>query len=232
MLEVINLNYKNILKDITFTAERQKITGIIGKNGSGKTTLLKAITGFLKCTGRITLNGIDITAISNAERIKKINLLPQEFPQSLLSVEKILQLTASLTERKTDVKKIAEKYRLTHLENRPLTSLSGGEKVRLFLARIEIINPEVILLDEPSAFLDISVLKILKEFVMRMKELSKIVIIVSNDLNFILNTADRLVGIKYGKTLKCHQNLERFLSSLYDCKIEISAIKGKKHVIT
>ncbi|WP_231378258.1 MULTISPECIES: ABC transporter ATP-binding protein [unclassified Desulfurobacterium] len=227
-----NVRYKNILRQITFSVKEGNITGIIGKNGSGKTTLLKAITGFLNYQGKIVLNGKEVKKLPLTSRIKQINLLPQEFPQSLLTVEEILRITSHLTY--TCEKKIYEamdKYHLQNLKKQPLLTLSGGEKVRLFLARLEVIDPKVVLLDEPSAFLDISVLKLLKEFVLKMKELQKIVIIVSNDLNFILNTADSIVGIKEGRTAEHSENLEQFLSYLYDCNINIKKVDSKNQIV-
>lgn len=232
MLEVNNVKYKNILNGVSFKAKAGEITGIVGKNGSGKSTLLKAISGFLKYRGKITLNRKEIKNLPTSERIKNINLLPQEFPVSSLTVKEMLEITARLTQ--TSLKKIdrtIEKYNLKKQKHQSLSTLSGGEKVRLFLARLEIIDPKVILLDEPSAFLDIRVLKELKSFVLNMKELKKIVIIVSNDLNFILNTADSIVGIKEGKRVSNTGATEQFLASVYDCSVKIVKIDGRKQVL-
>ncbi|OMH39859.1 ABC transporter ATP-binding protein [Desulfurobacterium indicum] len=232
MLEISNVKYKNILKGISFKVKAGEITGIVGKNGSGKSTLLKAISGFLKYSGEIILNGKEIKNLPGSERIKKINLLPQEFPVSSLTVKEILETTAKLTQ--TSLKKIdrtIEKYNLKKQKHQSLSTLSGGEKVRLFLARLEIIDPKVVLLDEPSAFLDVVVLKEFKSFVLKMKRLRKIVIIVSNDLNFILNTADSIVGIKEGKIVPSTGVTEQFLTSVYDCPVKIVKINKRQQVL-
>ncbi|WP_456397776.1 ABC transporter ATP-binding protein [Desulfurobacterium sp.] len=232
LLEINNVKYKNILKGVSLKAKAGEITGIVGKNGSGKSTLLKAISGFLKYNGEITISGKEIKNLPTIKRIKNVNLLPQEFPVSSLTVKEILEITARLAQisaKKIDG--IIGKYNLKRQKDQPLLTLSGGEKVRLFLARLEIINPEVILLDEPSAFLDIEVLKELKSFVLKMKELKKIVIIVSNDLNFILNIADSIVGIKEGNIVSNTGAIDEFLASVYDCSVKIVKINGRKQVV-
>ncbi len=229
MLKAKNVSYKNILKNISFWANRGTVTGIIGENGSGKTTFLKALSGFLKFSGRISVNGKDIKKIPVNLRTSLINYLPQEFPQTELTPFDILNITGEFKKiHGREIKNIISSYNLTQIASQPFLSLSGGEKVRVFLAKIELINPLIVLLDEPSAFLDIKITNILKKFVERMKRLSKTVIIVSNDLNFTINISNHIVGIKNGSLIsQSGTDIQQFLEKVYETKIKLTKIDKK-----
>ena len=233
MLEVKNLSFKEILKEISFKAEAGSVTGVIGKNGSGKTTLLKSLSGFLKYSGKVCINSKNIKILPIKERTSVINYLPQEFPHTELTPVDILDIEAQIRNiSKEKIASIIKKYSLQNLANQPFYTLSGGEKVRVFLARIELINPEVLLLDEPSAFLDIQITHLLREFIKNMKQKKKTVLIVSNDLNFILNISDNLIGLKNGKGYPLqNQEVEKFIQFIYNTPVKIEKVNGKFTVL-
>ncbi|SNR68301.1 ABC transporter ATP-binding protein [Desulfurobacterium atlanticum] len=228
MLEVINLSFKNIVKNVSFKISEGTITGIIGKNGSGKTTLLKCLSGFLKYSGEIYIDGKNLRNLSVKDRTSVINYLPQEFPATELTPFDILKIESELKNiPEKRVKLILEKYSLVKFKYQPFYTLSGGEKVRVFLARIELINPSIILLDEPSAFLDIETTYTLKKFISIMKKTKKTVLVVSNDLNFILNISDELIGIKEGKIFIYNHNIESFIKLIYNVPAKIEKVNEK-----
>ena len=233
MLEVRNLFYRGILKDISFRVERGSVIGLAGKNGSGKTTFLKCIGGFLNYSGFVLLDGEDLKKLSSRKRVLKVNYLPQileiSFPYTvfeflLSSLVPLKGFFPSLADE--DIEKVEfylEKLNIYHLKDRIFSTLSGGERVKVLIARLLLVDPDVYLFDEPGAFLDVEVLPFLAEIVEELKEREKIVIITAHDLNFLLDVADQFVGLKNGK-LFFSGGKEEFLENvelLFDTKLRI-----------
>ncbi len=233
MLEVKNLFYREILKDISFRVERGSVIGLAGKNGSGKTTFLKCIGGFLNYSGFVFLDGEDLKTLSIRKRVLKVNYLPQilemSFPYTvfeflLSSLVPLKGFFPSLADE--DIEKVEsylKKLNISHLKDRIFSTLSGGERVKVLISRLLLIDPDVYLFDEPGAFLDVEVLPFLAEILKELKEKKKIAIITSHDLNFLLDVADQFLGLKNGR-LFFSGGREEFLEKvelLFDTKLRI-----------
>ncbi|ADG14027.1 ABC transporter related protein [Methanocaldococcus infernus ME] len=191
------------LKDISFSLDKEYCI-ILGPSGSGKSVLLKCIAGILKPDeGNIFLEGEEIT--NKAPEDRNIGYVPQNyalFPH--LNVYK--NIAYGLTIKKVDklkierkVREIAEFLNIAHLLDREPKSLSGGEQQRVALARALVLEPKLLLLDEPTSSLDISI----KEEII--KELSKIeiaVIHVTHDLVEARSLAEKLGIFIDGKLLE------------------------------
>ena len=198
------------LKEINFEVDRGDFTGIIGPNGSGKTTLLKGITGELNITGgSATYMGESLPKLSLAERARHFAVVSQFSDPVDISVEEYVLMGRipyrsrwQYFESQEDYS-IAEKYmRLTgivHLKNKLLTSISGGEMQLAGIARALAQEPEILLLDEATAHLDIShqvqVLNLLRRL---NREMNLTVLMVIHDLNLAGEYCDKLIMMDRG----------------------------------
>lgn len=218
MLKVKNLisgyESKIVLQDISFDVNNGEFLGIIGPNGSGKTTLLKTISRVLKPKkGSILLEGKDIWQIGLKELAKKIAVVPQNFNGVAMSVEEFILLgripyfkSFQFLETKNDLEFAKRSMVLTDtsgLKNRFMSEISGGERQLALIARSLTQEPKLLLLDEPTAHLDIAhQVKILDLIKKLNKELGLTVIMILHDLNLASEYCQRLVLINEGHIYK------------------------------
>ncbi len=216
----LNLYYgsKHILKDISFTLSEGEILCIVGESGSGKTSILYSILGLLprkaKVEGEILFKGknlMDKKLIKNL-RGREISMVFQEPSLYLDPLFKIGNQVKETYEIHFD-KKDAKIKALESLRNAGITDaervynayphqLSGGLKQRACIAIATVCNPSLILADEPTTALDVSVQsKVLKLF-LRMKEEGKSVVLVTHDFGVVAEIADRVIVLKDGKIVE------------------------------
>jgi iron complex transport system ATP-binding protein len=198
------------LRDLSLDIQKGEFLGVIGPNGSGKTTLLRLLDRiFVPHKGTILLGGRDISSYPRSEIAKRIAFLPQEnnpqFPFTVL--EMVLMgrsphIPGMSFENSHDRTIAFDSMKLTdvqHLADHPITALSGGERQRVFIARALAQEPEVILLDEPNAHLDIThqidVMAIMKKL---NRETGLTVVSVSHDLNLAAAYSDRVAILVCG----------------------------------
>jgi molybdate/tungstate transport system ATP-binding protein len=196
---------KFTLKNIDFNVKKGEYCVILGPTGSGKTLLMECITGLKKFNGgKIFLNGRDTIKLPPEER--NIGYVPQDYALfPFLNVEKNIATGLKLQncdeeEINKKVLAIAEKLSITHLLNRQIKGLSGGEKQRVALARALIINPDILLLDEPYSAIDSSMRK---QLWWQMKELhkktSQSIVHITHDLEEAFALSERIYIIIDGK---------------------------------
>jgi len=187
MIEIINLEVfynNNILQsNINFKAEINDFIAIIGKSGSGKSTLLNII-GLLQdnYSGTYKLDGVDVKSFKSSDIIRyhknKIGFLFQNF--ALIddyTVYKNLNIIKTATEPKID--QLMDEFNLSHVKNRRVYELSGGEQQRVAFIRLLLQDPDIILIDEPGANLDPINKQFLLDKIFSLK--NKIVLIVTHD---------------------------------------------------
>jgi len=127
---------------------------------------------------------------------------------------------------KSDIEKIErilEKLQIPHLRDRSLQTLSGGERIKVFIARLLLIDPEIYLFDEPGAFLDVEVLSFLARIIEDLKAKGKIIILTSHDLNFLVDVADEFLALKEGRIIFKGKK-EKFIENInfiFDAKLKI-----------
>ena len=218
MLEIKNLTCgyreKIVIEEINFRINRGEFVGIIGPNGSGKTTLLKAITRVLKFKqGEIILEGKSIGKMGFEELARQVAVVSQDCRVGIMTVEEFVLLgripyyaKLQFMETQKD-KEIAEEYmRLTDtfkLKNQLLTQISQGEKQLVFIARALTQEPKLLLLDEPTAHLDITHQVAILDLIRKLtRELSLTVIVVLHNLNLASEYSDRLIMINQGRIRK------------------------------
>ena len=217
MINISGLNYKigdkTILDDISLQFEKGKIYGIIGPNGAGKSTLLKHIMGILNPPKHtIFYDGNDITTISIKDYAKIVSFVFQENIRNIdFTVKEILlmgkysymNIWGNLPpDVNSEVDKILDLLGICHLEKQSISTLSGGEAQKVFIARTILQNTPVILLDEPTSMLDLANSAYILECLSRLnKQKSITVIMVMHDLNLAAQSCDKLILMSNGKVI-------------------------------
>jgi iron complex transport system ATP-binding protein len=249
MLNVKGVYFKHkdqpmdVLKGISFKAEKGGLTTILGPNGSGKTTLFKCISGLWKYyKGEIKVDGIIIDKLSFKKRARLFSFVPQEheppFPYSVFDV--VLMGRASYigvfsSPGKKDYEKAEEALKtvgIEHLKNIPYTKISGGERQLTLIARAIAQEAPVMLLDEPTSHLDfknqINILKKIKE-IANMRGIT--VVMTLHDPNLAGLFSDKVVvinsGSKVAEGLPADIITEELIKRVYDIEIKKADIDGK-----
>ena len=199
-----------VLAALDLTIAAGTITGILGPNGSGKTTLVRLASAALRPTaGRIALFGDDLASLPTRERARRVAVVPQEtHPVFEFTVEEIVMMgraphlgflgLEAPRDRKI-AKEAMERCEVAQLSSRSFRALSGGERQRVMLARALTQEARLLLLDEPTAFLDLKhrlAVYALLEKLHRDNGLT--VVVVSHDINLAARHCDRLVLLKCG----------------------------------
>ncbi len=144
------------LRDVTFNADKGEIHAVLGPNGAGKTTLFRCMLGLLNFEGSITVDGKDVR--SGGRWIRgQVGYLPQHSsPYNDMSVEENLKFYAGLKGINSNrVEESLKEIRLTRFKDRKAGALSGGMKQRLMLGISQLSDPPILILDEPTANLDV-----------------------------------------------------------------------------
>lgn len=199
-----------ILQDIDFSVNKGEMISIVGKNGAGKTTLSSLICGFLQPDkGRILLDGQDIAPLSIKERGEKIGIVMQN-PNQMISKAMIYDEVAlglavrgvsedEIKERVYETLKICGLY---PFRNWPISALSFGQKKRVTIASILVMNPQIMILDEPTAGQDYRHYTEIMEFLKRVnEEFGTTIIMITHDMHLMLEYTDRAIVIADGQMI-------------------------------
>ena len=230
-----------ILEDVSLCVQEGDVVGVVGPNGSGKTSLLKIMARLLTpLQGRVEVFGQDVASMDYREIARLVGVVQQDTQQlfPFTVAETVLMgrfphrphgrwVSGFGWESHDDIA-VAEQAMMTmdivHLAHRPVTDLSGGERQRTMIARALAQTPKVLLLDEPTAFLDLqhqveicSVLRRLKE------ERSLTVVLVSHDLNLVSQYCDRILLLHHGRVVRLGVPDEviepNVLEAVYRCQV-------------
>lgn len=217
-----------ILRNINLKIEKNEFIGIIGQTGSGKSTLVKQLNGLLKPDkGQVLFNGIDI--FSNIKETQKARFkigMVLQYPEDQLFAETVFRDIAfgpeniglSQKEVRAQVLNAVKFVGLSEdiLDRSPF-EVSGGEKRRVAIAGIIAMNPDVLVLDEPSASLDPNGRKLLLSQIKRYhEEQHKTVILISHNMEDIVNLADRVVVLENGEIKVDESTKKLFSESSYE----------------
>jgi iron complex transport system ATP-binding protein len=241
MIEVNSISFRYhedwVLQDVSFRVEKGEFVGVIGPNGSGKTTLLKILYRLLSPQkGEILFELVPMRKMDRNDIAKRIAVVAQEtqllFPFSVL--ETVLMgrspyLGHLMFESEKDLeiaKKAMEWTKVLPFSERPMDELSGGERKRVFIARALAQEPEVILLDEPTANLDIHHQIDFLDLILTLnRERGLTIVMASHDMNIASEFCDRLILLQDGRIYKMgtpdevitKENIE----SVYGCEVWI-----------
>lgn len=210
----ITLAKRSVLTGISLTVSEGELVAIVGPNGAGKTTLLRCAAGLLQAWqgGAVSLGGRLISEMEARERARVVAYVPQQFRAAVpFTVEEFLllgrypQLGAWSSPGPSDYDVIATVLKLTRLDYlrlRQVEELSGGERQRVLLAAALVQEPKLLLLDEPTAFLDPGGQVEARQLLAEVRAQYKLgVLIATHDLNGALLNADRVVGLRDGKCI-------------------------------
>ena len=215
ILEVRDLSFaytegQPVLQDVGFKIQKGEMLSIVGKNGAGKSTLSNLICGFLTpAKGAIFLHGEYMKALSIKERGEKIGLVMQN-PNQMISKPMIYDEVAlglqvrgvapdEVKDRVYETLKICGLY---PFRNWPVSALSFGQKKRVSIASILVLNPEILILDEPTAGQDYRHYTEIMEFLKKINEEQGITIImITHDMHLMLEYTDRAIVIADGRMI-------------------------------
>lgn len=238
-IEIKNLRHaygnQRVLDNLSFSIQGGDFFIIIGPNGSGKTTLMKIISGITKLQqGDVNLLDQSLQRYTQRSLAKKIAYVPQMLPPDFpFTVEELVLMGRSPhqgplgMEQEKDFK-IAKKAMtftgVDQLYQRKFSQLSGGEQQRAFIARAICQEPRIILLDEPTASLDLAHQVRIMDLMERLKiEKAITVVMVSHDVNLAAMYADRLLLLKAGRIVSLGRPKEvlnyKTLEEAYGCTI-------------
>ncbi len=202
-------NKKPVLQDVSIDLKQGEAVGLLGPNGAGKTTLFSIIIGITKTdNGRLGLGDHDITNLPIYLRARLgISYLPQEssifrgltVKNNIKTILEVKNFTKEEIEEKAS--KLLDEFSISHLQNKIATTLSGGERRRLEIARSLASNPDFILLDEPLAGIDPIAVNDIKNLVSHLKERNIGILITDHNVRETLDIVDRAYIIYDGKIL-------------------------------
>jgi len=211
MLEIRNLSagYPGhpVLRDVSLTFPAGNLTVVAGPNGCGKSTLLKAIAGILPSTGEFFLEGTPLNPMSSRQRAQRVAFLPQSRSIPEITVRRLVlhgrfpylhyprQYSRADYAAADNALKALE---ISHLADRMLSTLSGGQRQKVYIAMSLAQDTPVVLLDEPTVFLDIAHQLQLMELAKDLAAQGKTVVLVLHDLTLALEHADRLAVMQDG----------------------------------
>ncbi|EJU9787157.1 ABC transporter ATP-binding protein [Vibrio vulnificus] len=209
LLDVRNLTYsydgeKNALEGVSFNVQRGEFVSILGKNGSGKSTITKLIMGVIEPDdGAIYLNGQDLSELTIFERSQKVGVVMQN-PNHMISHHMIFDEVAfGLRNRGWDEQQVNDKVLevlelcgLSKYRHWPIEALSYGQKKRVTIASILALEPELLILDEPTAGQDYRNYTSMLSFIEKLnRELGITVVIISHDMHLVLEYTTRSIVI-------------------------------------
>lgn len=180
---------------------------LIGSNGAGKSTLMKLMIGLLRAKeGEVLLNGCNIKNIKAEELSRQISLVYQN-PEEMFIKDSIeadiayAMQVRGVKEWETRTEELLKRFRLTELKSRDGRLLSGGQMRRASLAIGIALNPAILLLDEPTANLDIATRKEIMETLNSMKSITESVMIATHDMQLVCEWAERIIVLYQGKVV-------------------------------
>ncbi|OIK98063.1 heme ABC transporter ATP-binding protein [Oenococcus oeni] len=201
---------QSVFKDFNLDFYAGQITAIVGKNGSGKSTFSNLVTGFLKQdSGQIFFDGQSLDSLSVKERADKIGYVLQN-PNQMISQNIVFDEVAyglklrevNPEEIKTRVRRVLKISGLDSMRHWPVSDLSFGQKKRVTIASVLVLEPQILLLDEPTAGQDYLNYRSIMNFVASLnRERHTSIIVITHDMHLMLEYADRALALVDGKIL-------------------------------
>lgn len=232
-----------IVDDMSIHIKQNQITTIIGPNGSGKSTVLKAITRLIRYQqGKVVLDGRDILTLKPKELSRTIGVLPQlHTAPSDFRVKELVGygrmphqklLSGQSDEDKKIIKWAMEVTGTWDFRNKSIYEISGGESQRVWIATVLAQKPDILFLDEPTTYLDISHQLETMQLVRKLNRETGIgVVMVLHDLSQALEVSDHIVVIKDGRKYSEGSPEEvitsQMMRDVYNVECDIMYIKGR-----
>ena len=203
-------NEKQILKNVSFKINKGDMAAIVGRNGAGKSTISKLVCGFYKPTsGRILFDGKDMVDYTIKERSEKIGFVMQN-PNQMISKTMVYDEVAfglkirglSDSEIKERVEETLRICGLYGYRNWPISALSFGQKKRVTIASILVLNPDMIILDEPTAGQDFKHYTEIMEFLVDLNKKGVTILMVTHDMHLMLEYTNKVIVLSEGEKIE------------------------------
>ncbi|MFP5288768.1 MAG: ABC transporter ATP-binding protein [Thermoanaerobaculia bacterium] len=242
-----NARGRAILGPLDLEVRRGECLVLVGPNGAGKTTLLRLLTGLLRpSAGEIAYGDRSFSSLSRRELARRIAYVPQIRPARVpLRVEEVVLLgryphlsAFQMAPRPADFAAVEEALGVVgieHLRGRPVDELSGGERQAVFIAAALAQESELLVLDEPTIYLDARHQRDLASLLLRLEaEAGRTVVIATHDLNLASLLGDRLIALLEGKILASGPPAEIVRPDLLEClfRTRFEVVRGGDRPVT
>ncbi|MDD3055056.1 MAG: metal ABC transporter ATP-binding protein [Aliarcobacter sp.] len=238
LINISNLFYKyhktDVLENINLSIKDDDFLAIIGPNGGGKSTLLKLILGLLTPQSGTIINNIKTNQVGYVPQNTNLNI---DFPITALEIVLMGHVSSQKKLFGYSKEDIAcamaslAKVSMSDFANSKIGDLSGGQRQRVFIARALCSNPKIMLLDEPTASIDV---KGQREIYELLKEINNsiCVVVVSHDISVLLNYAKNVAHINKNLVYHSLENVEKNVNTQNEhlCEVELLSALGKSHV--
>ncbi len=200
---------KQVLDQVSFEIHQGEMVSLVGQNGAGKSTISKLISGFYQPTsGRILFKGKDLSQSTIKERADKIGLVMQH-PGQMISKTMVFDevafgLVARGVGQEEIVRRVHETLKICGLypfRNWPISALSFGQKKRVSIAAILVLNPEMLILDEPTAGQDLKHYTEMMEFLKSLNERGMTILMITHDMHLMLEYTTRALVMANGRLI-------------------------------
>lgn len=199
---------RQVLSQLSFTVKKGERLALVGQNGAGKSTLAKALCQFVPSQGQFVYQGQDISADTIKERAERIGYVLQNpnqmISQTMIFDEVALGLRLRQVSEEEVIKKVEETLKICGLypyRHWPIAALSFGQKKRVTIASILVLNPEIILLDEPTAGQDFHHYREIMDFLDELNQAGHTIIMITHDMQLMLEHSDRALVLAQGQIL-------------------------------
>ena len=225
-----------VLHDVSLAVAAGEILAVIGPNGAGKSTALKAVLGLIPHDGIVCVEGEPVASMSPRERARRLAYVPQRSQLSVgMDVRNVVALgrfahhgdVARLSERDAAaIDRALERCSITAFAERPFMQLSVGEQQRVLLARALATEAPVLLLDEPTAALDVGHVLDLLQLLRSLAGDGKAIMVVLHDLDQVVRLADRVCLLDRGQVRACGAVAEVFTSAHLAAVFGVTPVAG------
>jgi iron complex transport system ATP-binding protein len=226
----VAIRSKHLLREVSLTVEPGEVLVLVGPNGAGKSTLLRVLAGdVVPTSGQALLDGKPVHGYHPRELALKRAVLPQQtVVQFAFSAREIVEMGRG--ERRLDddtiITRSLEQTDSLHLANRIYPSLSGGEQARVTLSRVLAQETPILLLDEPTASLDLHHQQMVMEVARTLAASGARIVAILHDLNLAASFADRIGLLREGRLVAIGTPWETFradlLSEVFACEIAVA----------
>lgn len=234
MIEIKNLNKKfgshSVLNDVAVSLKKGECVALIGPNGCGKTTLIKSFLGMvLPNDGNIEFDGQSV--LGEFEYRNRIGYMPQigRYPDNM-TIGQVFEMVQEIRQSNNLDKELYEAFKIKELAHKKMSTLSGGTTQKVSAALAFLFNPEVLILDEPTAGLDPLASEILKEKILKEKSKGKLILITSHLLSELDDLVSEIVFMQEGG-IKFHKSVHQLKEETQENKLSKAISKVLKSTL-